>query len=127
VALALAGIFRGHSKSLRGETMTTFNEREKAFENKFARDQELRFKATARRNRMLGQWAAGKLGLSGEAADAYVKDVIRADFAEPGDDDVLAKVAGDFKSAGLAVEEAEIRAKMSELLAEAVHQIETQG
>ncbi len=107
--------------------MTTFNEREKAFENKFARDEELRFKATARRNRMLGQWAAEKLGLSGEAVETYVKAVIKADFAEPGDDDVLAKIASDFKAAGVAASEDDIRAKMSELLAEAVRQIETNG
>lgn len=107
--------------------MTTFDNREKAFENKFARDEELRFKATARRNKLLGLWAAEKLGLKGDAAEDYAKSVVKADFAEPGDDDVIAKVLEDLKGAGLSVADSEIHAKLQELLAEAVRQIEAQG
>jgi hypothetical protein len=105
--------------------MTTFDERQKGFEAKFARDEELRFKATARRNRMLGQWAAGELGLSGGEVDEYVKAVMRADFETPGDDDVIAKVLGDFQVKGLAFGEADIRAKLAEYMGDAVEQIES--
>lgn len=104
--------------------MTTFEEREKGFEAKFARDETLRFKATARRNRYLGLWAAKQLGLSGDAVDAYVKDVIRADFLEPGDEDVIAKVLGDFKAKGVAVSDAQLRKKLHDLLGEALAEIE---
>jgi hypothetical protein len=104
--------------------MTTFDDRERAYETKFARDEELRFKATARRNRLLGAWAGAQLGLSGPEADDYVKAVIRADFARPGDDDVVGKVAADFKDKGVALGEGDIRAKLIDLMAEAVSQIE---
>lgn len=104
--------------------MTTFDNRENAFENKFARDEELRFKATARRNRLLGQWAAAKLGLAGDAADEYGQAVVKADFDEPGDEDVVRKLTADFAAAGLAITEHEIRREMGELLATAVTQIE---
>jgi hypothetical protein len=104
--------------------MTTFDERQKGYEAKFARDEELRFKATARRNRMLGQWAAGELGLSGPDAEEYVKAVVRADFASPGDDDVIAKVLGDFKVKGVAASEADIRQRIIEFMEQAIAQIE---
>lgn len=104
--------------------MTTFEERQKGYEAKFARDEELKFKATARRNRMLGQWAAGRLGLSGAEAEEYAKSVVRADFAEPGDDDVIRKVMDDFAAKGVPAREDEIREKLVDLMAEAVAQIE---
>lgn len=103
--------------------MTTFDKREEGFEKKFALDEEQKFKAEARRNRLLGNWAAGKLGMTGDAAAAYAKEVVAADFEEAGDGDVLRKVAGDFAKKGVAISEAEIRAMMSELMAEAVAQV----
>lgn len=99
--------------------MTTFNQREEAFEKKFAHDQDMQFKAVARRNRMLGLWAAAKLGKSGPEADAYAKDVLMADFEEAGDQDVVRKVKGDLAAGGVTVSEAEIRTQMDALLAEA--------
>ena len=95
--------------------MTTFDDREKAFEAKFALDQEQEFKAIARRNKMLGLWAAEKMGLSPESADQYAQAVVRADMEQPGEEDVFRKVAGDFKGSGLTVSEGEIRSKMDEL------------
>ncbi|MDU3045773.1 DUF1476 domain-containing protein [Bradyrhizobium sp.] len=103
--------------------MTTFDKREDAFEKQFAHDEELKFKAEARRNKLLGLWAAEKLGKSGADADAYAKEVVAADFEQAGDADVLRKVLGDLAAKGAAVTEAEVRAKMSELLATAVAQI----
>lgn len=104
--------------------MTTFDKRKDAYESKFARDEELRFKSMARRNKLLGQWAAEKLGKTGEDAEAYAREVIRSDMAEAGDDDVLRKVAGDFEAASVAISAVEVRGKMDSLLAEAVAQIE---
>lgn len=104
--------------------MSNFNEREKAYEAKFARDEELRFKATSRRNRLLGAWAASQLGLSSAEADDYVKAVVRADFKEAGDNDVISKVADDFKAKGVALGEGDIEKKLIELMSEAVAQIE---
>ena len=104
--------------------MTTFDKREAGFENKFARDEELRFKATARRNKLLGVWAAEKLGLSGAVADSYAKDVVAADVAESGDDDVVAKIMADFKAKNIEQSEALIRRNMNELMAAAIAQIE---
>ncbi|MGV3633064.1 MAG: DUF1476 domain-containing protein [Pseudorhodoplanes sp.] len=101
--------------------MTTFDKREEGFEKKFAHDEELKFKATARRNKLLGLWAAAALGKTGADADAYSKEVVAADFEEAGDDDVVRKVVTDL--AGKATE-AEVRSKMQELLAEAVKQIQ---
>jgi hypothetical protein len=103
--------------------MTTFDQREESFEKKFALDEELKFKAEARRNRLLGLWAAEKLGISGDAATAYAKDVVAADFEQPGDKDVLHKVLKDLIAKGNAVTEADIRAKMAELLAVAAAQV----
>lgn len=103
--------------------MTTFDKREEGFEKKFALDAEQKFKAEARRNRLLGQWAAEKLGLNGDAATAYAKEVVAADFEESGDDDVLRKVEKDLAAKGLTIPGTEIRAKMNEFLAEAVAQV----
>lgn len=103
--------------------MTTFNDREKGFESKFALDQEQEFKAIARRNKLLGLWAAEKMGLSTESAEDYAKAVVRADFEQPGEEDVFRKVAGDFKGAGISVSEGEIRSKMDELASIARDQV----
>jgi hypothetical protein len=99
--------------------MTTFDERADAFEKKFAHDQDMQFKATARRNKLLGLWAAQKLGKSGPDADAYAKSVLMADFEEAGDDDVLRKVRGDLAAHGVTVSDADIRKEMDSLLVEA--------
>lgn len=101
--------------------MTTFDKREEGFEKKFAHDEELQFKAMARRNKLLGLWAAGILGKTGPDADAYAKEVVVADFEQAGDDDVLQKVLKDLDGKG--VTEQQIRAQMNELLATAVAQI----
>ena len=106
--------------------MTTFDEREKAFERKFAHDEELRFKATVRRNRLFGHWAAEKLGLSGDEADAYAKSVVKADFEEPGDDDVLRKVKGDFAAKGVDQSDHQIERTLTEKMIEAAEQIESE-
>jgi len=107
--------------------MTTFNDREKSFEKKFAMDEELKFKAEARRNRLLGQWAAGKLGLSGTAVDDYVKAVRKADLAQKGDDDVFQKVKNDLKDKGVSVADSELRQAMNEFLAAAVQQLQAEA
>ena len=101
--------------------MTTFEEREKGYEAKFKQDQEFQFKATARRNKLLGLWAAERLGLSGGDADAYAKEVVVADFEEPGDDDVLRKVAGDLEARGVGADE--VRREMDRLLPVAADQV----
>lgn len=103
--------------------MTTFDKREDAFEKQFAHDEELKFKAEARRNKLLGLWAAEKLGKSGADADAYAKEVVAADFEEAGDADVLRKVMADFAAKNVAVTEQAIRAKMSELIAVAAAEV----
>jgi len=103
--------------------MSTFDDREKGFEKKFALDAEQEFKASARRNRLLGEWAAGLMGL--ESVDEYVRAVVKSDFEQPGDDDVLRKVFEDLKGSGVEVRESEVRMKMDELLAQAREQIKT--
>ncbi len=103
--------------------MTTFDKREEGFEKKFALDEEARFKANARRNKMLGVWAAQKLGLAGDEADAYAKAVVMADFEEAGDDDVLRKVRTDFEAKGVGLSDHQIRRTMDELMEAAVAQI----
>jgi hypothetical protein len=103
--------------------MTTFDKREEAFERQFAHDEELKFKAEARRNMLLGLWAAEKLGQSGSEAEAYAKQVVAADFDEPGHAGVLRKVLGDLAAKGIAITESDVRAKMSELLVAAVAQV----
>jgi hypothetical protein len=102
---------------------TTFDKREEGFEKKFAHDEELRFKANARRNRLLGMWAAEKLGLSGDAASAYAKDVVMSDFEEGGDHDVLRKVKKDLDAKGIASSEQEIRKTMNDLMEKAIAEI----
>lgn len=103
--------------------MNSFKDREKSYEAKYVHDQETNFKINARRNKLLGQWAAGLLGLSGPAADDYAKDVVKADFQKAGDDDVVEKVMGDFKAKGVAMTESQVRAQMKELLEEARRQV----
>ena len=103
--------------------MTTFDKREEGFERKFALDEELRFRATARRNKVLGLWAAGRLGKTGADAEAYAKSVVLADFEEIGDDDVVRKVLTDFQGANLPDTEQDIRRVMDEALARAVQEI----
>ena len=105
--------------------MTTFDKREEGFEKQFAHDEELRFKANARRNKLLGLWAAEKLGITGDAAAAYAKEVVASDFEEAGDGDVLRKVLGDFTAKGVALTEPQLRAKMDELMAVAATQVKT--
>ena len=100
--------------------MTTFDKREEGFEQKFAHDQELRFKATARRNMMFGLWAAGKLGLSGADAQAYGKDVVAANFEGPGGDGVFTKVRTDFDAKGVVQSDHQIRRTMEELMEQAI-------
>ncbi len=105
--------------------MSTFDDREKGFEKKFALDAEQEFKAAARRNRMLGEWAAGLMGL--ESTEEYVRAVVKSDFEQPGDDDVLRKVFEDLKGSGVEMRESDVRMKMDELLAQAREQIKTQS
>ena len=107
--------------------MTTFEEREKGFERKFAHDQELKFKATARRNKLLGLWAAEKMGLSGDAVQAYAREVIKADLTEPGDEDVFRKLRSDFDARGVEQSDHQIRRIMADLMDQAMVQIDTEG
>ena len=104
--------------------MTTFDDREKAYEKKFALDQDLKFRAEARRNKMLAEWAAAKLGIMGDALEDYVKAVRRANFEKKGDDDVFRKIRKDFDEKGVPIQDGEIRQAMSEFLAQAVTEIE---
>ncbi|MEO6581939.1 MAG: DUF1476 domain-containing protein [Sphingomicrobium sp.] len=103
--------------------MTTFDDRERAFESKYSHDEELKFRVIARRNRLLGGWAARLMGLSEAEADAYAKDVIRADFEEAGDEDVIRKVLGDLTAAGVDSNEVSIREALAHKEAEARRQI----
>jgi hypothetical protein len=103
--------------------MSSFDKREEGFEKKFALDEELKFKAMARRNKLLGLWAADKLGLSGPDAEAYAKEVVLADFEEAGDDDVLRKLRRDFDAKGVDQSDHQIRRTMNELLEQAVAQV----
>ena len=108
--------------------MTQFDDREKAFESMYARDQEMQFKITARRNRLLGHWAAKKMGLTEAEAEAYAKDVIRADFEEAGDEDVIRKLLGDLTSAGIDIDDNAIRQALEHKTVEARrHFMEAQG
>jgi hypothetical protein len=103
--------------------MTTFDKREEGFEKQFAVDEELKFRATARRNRLLGLWAATKLGLSGADADAYAKEVVASDFEEAGDHDVFRKIRRDFDAKAIKESDHQIRRTMDELMAKAVQEI----
>ncbi|MCC6920877.1 MAG: DUF1476 domain-containing protein [Alphaproteobacteria bacterium] len=104
--------------------MSGFDDLKKAQESKFAHDQDLRFKANARRNKLLGLWAAGKLGLSGEQADAYAKTVVMADLAEAGDEDVFRRVKADLEAKSVAVSDHQLRREMDELMRTAIDQIQ---
>ena len=106
--------------------MATFDERQKGFEKKFEKDQELQFKATARRNRLLGLWAAELMGLKAEAADAYAKDVVKSDFDRPGEEDVVEKVLNDFKAKNVTQSDHQVRRKMDELFGVAKQQLMTE-
>jgi hypothetical protein len=108
--------------------MTTFDDRERAFENRYARDQEMQFKILARRNKLLGHWAARLMGLTDVEAESYAKDVVRADFEEAGDEDVIRKVLGDLTSAGVECDEGRIREALAHKSVEARRQLmEAQG
>lgn len=119
--LALDGPISRASKQ--GMQMTQFDDRERAFETKFAHDEEMKFRMLARRNRLLGEWAARKMGLSQEEMESYAKDVVRADFEEAGDGDVIRKVLGDLTSAGIETDESEIRQTLEHKAVEAKRQI----
>jgi hypothetical protein len=103
-----------------------FDQRKTGEEARYALDQELRFKANARRNKLLGLWAAEQLGLSGEDASAYAIEVVKADFEAPGEEDVFQKVQGDFASKGVQVTEHQIRRQMDELMALAIEQVKSE-
>jgi hypothetical protein len=105
--------------------MTTFDKREEGFEKKYALDEEQKFKAEARRNRLLGMWAAEKLGMTADAATAYAREVVASDFEEAGDGDVVRKVLGDLTAKGIALTEPQLRLKMDELMATAILQVKT--
>ncbi len=106
--------------------MTTFNDREKSFEKKFEKDQELQFKVNARRNKLLGLWAAGLMGKSGADAEAYAKEVVLADFDKPGDSDVMAKLVKDLAAAGKPTEEHTVRKQAERLMDDAKKQLMTE-
>ena len=106
--------------------MSGFDKRERAEEGKFALDQELRFKANARRNKLLGLWAAEKLGKTGEAASAYAVEVVKSDFEAPGDEDVFRKVKGDLDAAGVAITDHQLQRQMTELMEVAVEQVKAE-
>ena len=103
--------------------MTTFDKREEGFEKKFALDEEQKFKAAARRNKLLGLWAADKLGLSGDATSTYARDVVAAEFEGTGDAGVVGKVTGDLAARNVAITEAQVRVKMDELMAQAILEV----
>ena len=107
--------------------MTTFDDRERAFETKYARDEEMQFRVIARRNRLLGEWAARLMGLSEEETTSYAKDVVRADFEEAGDEDVIRKVLGDLTAAGVDCDEDKIREALGHKSVEAKRQIMEQS
>jgi hypothetical protein len=103
--------------------MTDFSDRQKGEERKFAMDEETAFRVHARRNRLLGQWAAAKMGLTAEETDAYAKEVVQADFEEAGDEDVIRKVLGDLTSAGVEIDDAAVRAALEDKSVEARRQL----
>ena len=107
--------------------MTTFDDREKSFEKRFALDEELKFRSEQRRNKLIGEWAAAKLGLSGAEVQDYVKAVRKADLTTKGDEDVFQKIRKDFTDKGVAVSDAELRKALGDFMASAVHQIESEG
>jgi hypothetical protein len=122
-SLLINGETKPHNDGTKREIdMSGISDREKAFENKFAHDQELRFKAEARRNKLLGLWAAGLLAKADP--DAYAKEVVASDFEEAGDEDVVRKVMGDLTAGGVSITDEELRAKMIEFLGQAIEQIQ---
>src|SRR5688572_4573747 len=108
-------------------SMTTFDKREEGFEKKFAHDEELRFKANARRNKLLGLWAAEKLGITGDAANVYAKEVVMSDFEESGDDDVFKKVRNDLDAKGVALSDQDLRRAMIDMMEKAIAEIKASG
>ncbi len=106
--------------------MSSFRDREKAFESKFAHDQELKFKATARRNKLLGQWAAEQLGITGDEATAYVSEVIRSDLEEPGEEDIFRKIWTDFQAKQVDQSEHQLRRQLQDLMDVALSQLEAE-
>ena len=104
--------------------MTSFDDREKAYEKKFANDEELKFKASARRNKLLGRWAAEQMGITGDEVEQYAKSVVLADLEEPGEEDVFRKIRGDFDEKKIDQSDHQIRRTMEELMVEAISQIE---
>lgn len=107
--------------------MTTFDKREENFEKEFARDQDLRFKATARRNKLLGRWAADKLGLSEAAADDYAKEVVLAQLDGSNDEAIIGKIQRDFSAKNVAQSDHQIRRNMEELMEKAIAEVKAQG
>jgi hypothetical protein len=107
--------------------MSSFDDRETSFENKFKHDKELEFKATARRNKLLGLWAANLLGVHGAEAETYAKTVVKADLEQPGDQDVVNKLLGDFKQRGIEMSEHRLRKQMTELMSAAIAQIRAEA
>lgn len=107
--------------------MSSFDKRQEGFEKKFAHDEELKFKAEARRNKLLGLWAAEKMGKSGDAAESYAKEVVMADFEEAGDEDVFRKIRKDFDAAGVDQSDHQIRRTMDELMAKAIEAVKQTG
>ena len=105
--------------------MSGFDKRREGYESKFAHDQDLKFKATARRNKLLGLWAADKMGITGDAAAEYAKEVVISDFEEAGDDDVFRKIRKDFDAKSVAISDHQIRREMEELMATAVEQVQS--
>lgn len=105
--------------------MSGFDKRREGYESKFAHDQDLKFKATARRNKLLGLWAADKMGITGDAAADYAKEVVKSDFEEAGDDDVFRKIRKDFDAKSVTISDHQIRREMEELLATAVEQVQS--
>jgi hypothetical protein len=124
---ARAGAWTERDPNSHEANMTTFDKREEGFEKKFALDEELKFKAMARRNKLLGIWAAEKLGLTGAEAEAYAKEVVLSDFEEAGDHDVFRKIRKDFDAKGVAQSDHQIRRTMDEFLEQAVAQIKAGG
>ncbi|MEQ1755775.1 MAG: DUF1476 domain-containing protein [Micropepsaceae bacterium] len=105
--------------------MSGFDKRREGYESKFAHDQDLKFKATARRNKLLGLWAAENLGISGDAADAYAKEVVKADLVEAGEEDVFRKIRKDFDAKNVAISDHQIRREMEDLMVKAVEQVQS--
>ena len=125
--LRAAGAPQIHEAKITGIGMTTFDKREEGFEKQFAHDEELKFKATVRRDKLLGLWAAEKLGLTGPAAEAYAKEVVMADIESTGDHDMFGKIRKDLDAKGVSLSDHQIRRTMDELMARAIAEIKASG